>query len=400
MTTTSSKIRSPHQPRSAAALAPAAAVLLLAALVPAVPALVRAAADDEPAAAASWSDDPAFEAAQRGLDYLVKRQNPDGSWDGDIGFKLNQDYEVERNSRPHVGVTALAGIAFLAGGHLPERGKYGRTVSQCIDFLLSCVNDEGYITKNGTRMYSHAFATLFLAEVYGMTRRADVERKLQEAVTLIVKCQNKMGSWRYKPFAPESDMSVTVCQLMALRAARNVGIKVPKSTIDRAVLYVRRSRVSDDDLRGLRFSNYERYYRVDRGAFYYQIYNNGSMTGLRSSFSLTAAGIASLYNAGKYSDEELQESLQYLRETFDIVTEDYSAHYFFWYGHYYAVQAMYTAGEPHWGWYRDRIFRELLKMQRSDGHWDNFQGPGENFATAIAAIILQIHMGYLPIFER
>jgi hypothetical protein len=233
-----------------------------------------------------------------------------------------------------------------------------------------------------------------------MTRRADVERKLQEAVTLIVKCQNKMGSWRYKPFAPESDMSVTVCQLMALRAARNVGIKVPKSTIDRAVLYVQRSRVSDEDLRGMRFSSYERYYRVDKGAFYYQIYNNGSMAGLRSSFSLTAAGIASLYNAGRYSEVELKESLDYLRETFDIVSEDYPGHYFYWYGHYYAVQAMYTAGEPYWSWYRDKIFSELLRFQRSDGHWDNLTGPGENFATAIAAIILQIHMGYLPIFER
>ena len=57
----------------------------------------------------------------RGLKFLASRQDRAGYWSQDIGFKLNSDYEVERASAPHVGVTALAGIAFLAGGHLPER---------------------------------------------------------------------------------------------------------------------------------------------------------------------------------------------------------------------------------------------------------------------------------------
>ena len=76
-------------------------------------------------------------------------------------------------------------------------------------------------------MYSHAFATLFLAEVYGMVEREDVKRTLQRSVDLIVDSQNAEGGWRYKPFARESDMSITVCQVLALRSARNVGIHVP-----------------------------------------------------------------------------------------------------------------------------------------------------------------------------
>ncbi len=349
----------------------------------------------------SWAEDPIFKAAERGLEYLAAHQNPDGSWDGDIGFKLNQDYEVERHSRPHVGVTSLAGIAFLSGGHLPGRGRFGKSVSRCLDFVLSCVNDEGYVTAHGTRMYSHAFATLFLAEVYGMTHRSDVGRKLQEAVTLIVKCQNRVGSWRYKPFAPESDMSVTVCQLMALRAARNIGIKVPKSTIDRAVHYVRQSYIKSGRGRGNRYYYpRENYYKVDRGGFYYQIYQDGSVSGMRSSFSLTAAGVTSLFNAGEYSDKDLRYSLEYLKDNFHTVLDDYRGHYFFWYGNYYAVQAMYTAGGHYWKWYYKAITKELLKDQRSDGHWDNQIGPGEHFATSVAVIILQLPMGYLPIFQR
>ena len=105
-------------------------------------------------------------ATLKGLAWLARNQKDDGSWTGDVGFKLNATYQTTRSQEPHVGVTALAGIAFLAGGHLPGRGEYGAVLDKTIDFVLSCVNNDGYITRSDTRMYSHAFATLFLAEAY------------------------------------------------------------------------------------------------------------------------------------------------------------------------------------------------------------------------------------------
>ena len=199
-------------------------------------------------------------AAEAGLEYLAKSQHESGGWIGDVGYKLNQDYRVLEAGVPHVGVTALAGMAFLAGGHLPDRGRYGAHLDQAITFLLEQVNDLGFITAHHTRMYSHAFATLFLAEIYGMTSRDDVRTKLQESVDLIVASQNRQGSWRYEPFALESDMSITVCQLMALRAARNIGIKVPAETIDRAVDYVIGSLVREGEDYDLSYSFQSNYY--------------------------------------------------------------------------------------------------------------------------------------------
>ncbi|MFH2002052.1 MAG: prenyltransferase/squalene oxidase repeat-containing protein [Planctomycetota bacterium] len=347
-----------------------------------------------------------YAAAQKGLAFLAKHQNRDGSWNGDVGFKLNQEYKVTDYSCPHPGVTALAGIAFLSGGHLPERGIYSETIARCIDYILSTVRNTGFVTANNTRMYSHAFATLFLAEVYGMTHRADVGKKLQEAVDLIVECQNKLGSWRYEPFAPEADMSVTVCQLMALRAARNIGIKVPRSTIDRAVDYVRGSYVGKNSpYLNPRFNLFLRtpYYFIEEGSFLYQTYSptNNNNTGFyRSSYSLTSAGVVSLFNAGRYSEEEIRASLDYILRKYDLVTDQWRHHYFFWYGNYYAVQAMYIAGGSYWNAYYPRIRRELISSQRSSGYWENTDGPGENFATAVAIIILQIPFNYLPIFQR
>lgn len=338
-------------------------------------------------------DPETVKAVDKGLRWLADRQNDDGSWTGAIGFKLNQDYEIEKVGVPHVGVTALAGMAFLAGGHLPGRGEYGDVVARATDFVISCVDDtSGFISAYGSRMYSHAFATLFLAEVVGMTQRADVREKLQRAVDLIVRSQNAKGSWRYEPFAVESDMSITVCQLMALRAARNIGIKVPRSTIDRAVRYVQNSYVARDE--DHMFYYHDGYYFLRRGSFKYQLLDN-----TRSSFALTAAGIASLYNAGVYSDDRLRDSLDVLEQSYHLV-ENRRTHYFFWYGHYYAVQAMYVAGDPWWTRYYTRIRRDLLESQNRDGSWTNDVGPGNAFGTAVAAIILQVPYNYLPILQR
>src|SRR5262249_57590267 len=82
-------------------------------------------------------------------------------------------------------------------------------------------------------------------EVYGMTGDEEVKEKLQKAVRLIQKCQNGEGGWRYMPVPYDADISVTIAQVMALRAARDAGIKVEKDVIDKAIGYVRRCQNPD-----------------------------------------------------------------------------------------------------------------------------------------------------------
>ncbi len=339
------------------------------------------------------------DAVDAGLAWLAAQQNDNGSWTAKIGYKLNNEYRFTGEG-PHVGVTSLACMAFLAGGHLPGRGDYGAVVERGLDFVLSCVDDDGFVTHLDTRMYSHAFATLFLAEIYGMTHRQDVRKKLQKAVDFIVTTQNQEGGWRYVPFAPESDMSIVVCQVLALRAARNIGIRVPKSTVDRAAQYVVDSAIGDHGgnsrFRANIFGN-------EIGAFRYQ---RGG--GSRSSFPLTAAGVTALHGVGIYSDEAIRQGLDYMRRNLDDFNHHYgrreSGHYFFWYGHYYAVQAMYTAGNSghtnYWEPYFDTMRDLLLNMQDPQGYWPNRTGPGTTFGTAMAVLILEIPYRYLPIFQR
>ena len=202
-------------------------------------------------------------AVDRGLAYLSKRQQDNGSL-GSGGWSHN------------VAVCALAGMAFVASGSTPDEGPYAKEVSRLVGFILDNTGDEGFIhvpddTGHGP-MYGHGFATLFLGETYGMTQRADIREKLTKAVNLIVDTQNAEGGWRYQPQRRDADISVTICQVMALRSARNAGLYVPHKTIDRCIEYVKRSQNAD-------------------GGFMYML------QGGPSAFPRSAAGVVALYSA-------------------------------------------------------------------------------------------------------
>jgi hypothetical protein len=327
-------------------------------------------------------------AIERGLEYLAHHQHPDGYWIEMIGRKVNEDYRGHMGR--HVGVTALACMSFLANGSTPGRGPYGQNVEAGLNWILDQVNpDDGFIRADGSRMYEHAFATLFLAEVYGMTGDARIRKKLELAVDCIVQSQNAQGGWRYIPGAKDSDMSIAVTCVMALRGARNVGIYVPKETIRAAIDYVKKSYIPASAGTAL------------RGGFWYQIFDQPFRPS-RTSFALTAAGVTALYGAGEYDAPEVREGLRFLdnprwrppawrmHQSFD-----------YFYGHYYAIQAFYQAGGDYWArWYggENGIRDEIVNGQHRDGCWEDFVG--KNYATAMATIILQIPYRYLPIFER
>ena len=74
-----------------------------------------------------------------------------------------------------------------------------------------------------------------------------------------------------------------------------------------------------------------------------------------------------------------------------------NAHYH--YGHYYAAQAMWIAGGEHWKDWFPAIRNELVTSQRADVHWTAGQ-LGNEYATAMSLIILQIPNRYLPILQR
>ena len=371
---------------------------------------------------AKASDDPgrglvtpeATAAIERGLTFLARTQNADGSWTSTAGKKINDQYRAFEGGQnvPHVGVTSLAILAFLAGGHLPGRGPYGKVVDRALTFVLEQGQPSGMIEGWGTRMYSHAFATLALAEVYGMTPRPRVRAALEDSIEVTVRCQNPTGGWRYVPFSPDSDMSVTVCQVVALRAARNVGLKVPQATIDRALKYVIESAYTSPE--------------EPRGGFRYQ---PEDITWNRDSYALAAAGLTTLFQAGLYDDAQIAryvrdhkvnrspppriaDTVAYMKRQYAGVASESPDHFFYWYGTYYATQAMYLVGSTHpkeWAAWsrtvRDHILRRQGRMRDretglEESYWRSNIDGSHAYATASALLILQFPLDYLPIHQR
>jgi hypothetical protein len=314
----------------------------------------------------------AQQAIDQGLSYLSRCQHPDGSYGTTVQHQGN------------VAITSLAALAMMAGGHHPGRGAYGDIVTKVLRYVLD-QNSGGYLLSKTGRshgpMYGHGFGTLFLAEVHGMVHDPELRDRLRltlkEAIQLIQNSQNSEGGWRYFPSSRDADVSVTICQIMALRAARNAGFYVPKSTVDRCINYVKRCQDRD-------------------GGFHYQL------QGGPSQFARSAAGVVALHCAGVYKGPEVERGLQYLMQfkpNPGFIRPDVHMHYY--YGHYYAAQAMWTAGDRYWTEWYPAIRDELINHPERPRHgcWTD-QRFGNDYATAMACIILQIPNNYLPILQK
>lgn len=318
---------------------------------------------DVPEGAAEMVTPAVERSVRQGLDWLAKQQAANGSFGSGT-------------YRDNLAVTSLAGLAFMANGSSPGRGPYGTQIERALGYIMENVQPGGFIAVRGEQthgpMYSHGFATLFLAEAYGMTRRADIREKVEKAVRLIVDCQNNEGGWRYQPQPRDADTSVTICQINALRAARNAGIFVPKETVEKCIKYVRECQNPDGGFR----------YMTQAGA---------------SQFPRSAAGVVALQSAGIYDSKEIDAGIKYLKQYMPSARlgQRYS-HYF--YGHYYAAQAMWLRGGADWNEWYPAVRDELLARQNGQGYWTD-QVCNE-YGTAMAAIVLQVPNNFLPIFQR
>ena len=127
-----------------------------------------------------------------GLKWLVAEQHDDGG----IG---------SGPSRGNVAICALAGMAMMSEGSTPGRGSYGGPLNRCVDYLLAASQPSGFIVGPDAGhgpMYGHGFATMFLAECYGMSPRGELRDKLSKAVKIIIGSENKDGGWRYHRCGP------------------------------------------------------------------------------------------------------------------------------------------------------------------------------------------------------
>jgi len=301
-------------------------------------------------------------AISKGLTFLAKsgNQNKDGSWGG--------------SSNP-VAETSLSLMAFMLKGYVPGRGRYGRAMDNGIAYLLNKGKAQrGFIgtTENHAGMYEHGLAVLALSEAWGQSKNPRIKITLRRAVDIILRAQNKEGGWRYNPEPRDADLSMTVMQLVALNSARESGISVPGTTIERATKYVLRCQDQTS------------------GGFKYMPQSG------EPGFARTAAGVMSLIMCGQRRHKATQRGLAFLKaypeKKFD---KNFSR---FHYSHYYAVQAMYQSGERDFQAWYPKISATILAKQETNGSWRGAHG--QYYGTSLSILILGVPYRYLPIYQR
>lgn len=319
----------------------------------------------------------ALQAIDKGLAYLAENQGKDGSFG---------------NPAAPVAATSLAGLAFLAGGHAPGRGKYGENIRKAVEFLIRNTSRQGYINegsgakraRGGSGMHGHGYAMLFLSQVYGMadTMDADEVEKLKDILRRAVRCteqaQAPNGGWYYHPVASGDEGSVTITQVQALRALQNAGIQVNPKTVQKAIEYIHKS-------------------TTDEGRTLYSLNHKNGV----SNPPLTAAGMCVLTYLGQYASPKIAKGLSVVMKELKPGKDFRKANYPL-YGGYYAAVAMYQAGDRYWREWWPAHRQGLIETQAKDGAWRLAESKkyGDTFGTALAALTLQIPCRYLPIFQR
>ena len=336
------------------------------------------------ASAQSVTNNRVDEAVKRGVEFLLTKQKTSG--------EISDD-------RYGTAMSALSIMAICATGHTPaEKSREGAAVKKALEFVLRDDRvEKGYFgERDQSKMYGHGIISVMLAESLGMGVDKDQDFRIRERLNKALEVmywsqerkspssKDQYGGWRYQPKDLDSDLSITIWQLMALRAAKNAGINVPKTVVEKAVAYVKRCYKSETGENGKP--------KNLKSAFGYQ-------PGWEPHYASASAGLRSLQVCGEYDADETKAAAVWLHEHRPKYDERY-----FYYGTYYFSQAMYQQGGDAATDARNFVENILLEKQKPDGSWQSDDGQerdaGFSYSTSMALLALSVKYHFLPLFER
>lgn len=336
------------------------------------------------------------QSVERAVSWLMQQQKSAGYFS-----EQKNEQAVKRGDMPShsAAMTSLVLMGLASVGHVPsDPTPEGQAAAKALKFIVDNIepDEHGYLGRSDrSRMYGHGIITLMLTEMLGMSIDEETDRKVHEltegAIKLILSAQkvpksdSNKGGWRYEPQSSDADISVTVWQLMSLRAAKNAGLDVPADAIANAVAYVKRSYRSERDALGRP--------KDMAAAFSYEPY------GGRQTFSTTAAGLLSLMVCGQYDAPEVIGSANFLMKSPPEINEPW-----FYYGNYYYAQGMYQRGGDFAATARRKTEDTLIKAQSPEGAWyprnGNEKSAGPIYATALSLLSISVYHHFLPIYQK
>ena len=320
------------------------------------------------------------------LAWLAANQRPSGRWEaralgGGAARAADGEERQSAGAQADAGISGLALLAFLAGGHTHLQGPHQSTVRRGLEFLLGVQDVDGCLagtTNRYERMYCHAMATCALSEAYAMTFDARLQPAVKRAVNYTLRCQDRVtGGWRYHPSDP-GDTSQLGWQLMALKSAELAGIAIPQETRDGIRRFLKS--VSSGRNGGLAC------YQATRPI---------------ATRSMTAEAMVCRQFLG-YADgpETVSEASGYLLQELPGAAR---TNHYYW---YYATLGLYQVQGDAWRQWNEALQDNLLAAQRHDGGWAGSWDPdpvwggcgGRAYSTALATLCLEVYYRFLPLY--
>ncbi|HMB08436.1 MAG TPA: hypothetical protein VKP69_32485, partial [Isosphaeraceae bacterium] len=341
------------------------------------------------------------QAVERALDWLARHQDNDGRWDGatakfDDGTAVpgEDDYTVHCPPgetcfgaclywEADTALTGLALLAYLGSGYTHADGKYAEAVGKGIGFLLAQQGADGDLRgkSRAVGMYCHAMATLALCEAYALTGDRRLRLPVERAVTFLVRSRARDGlAWRYAPAAPVGDTSILGWVVLALKAAREVGLPISADVRNGTLTWL--GKVSSGPAQGL-----ARYQPWD------------AVTPTMTAEAWVCRQFLGVGGPGAASTEAAGYLLQHGPDR-----DPYNLYYW-----YYGTLAMYQHGGTAWARWNDQVRQQIVRRQRASGHqagsWDPDESRfgsigGRIYCTALATLTLEVYYRFLRLYEE
>jgi hypothetical protein len=321
---------------------------------------------------AKGGKDKSEQAVLKGLRWLVKNQNPDGSW----------------SPENRAAMTGLALLAFLGHGELPTSPEFGPTVEKAVNWILT--NGQKFQGKlsmanafNQSGVYEHGIATYALGEYYTMSKDERAIELFKQAVNYIIQGQGPDGGWMYSYDKTQSDTSVSGWQIQALKAAHLSGLDISgvDECMDKAMLNLKRV-------------------QGKQGGFGYRT--------PQDRYSLSGVGVLCTYFWKQKKDKMVTDGMEFI---INKVKSDeplkYAGPTADLYAWYYHTQAALMVGGSAWTTW-NRLFQdEICDSQSPDGSWPPHGGKGHGpekkptgagptYRTTLCILMLEVYYRYMP----
>ncbi len=353
-------------------------------------------------------DEEIVAAMERGVDFLLKDQNGDGSWGSPERTKeLNILAGIGSHHAFRTAVTSLCVRALIELSASPQCQLKGaaavrRAIERGEEYLFRELprvrRDEPMLIYN---VWSHAYGIQALVRMHGRlphdsARRARIEQEIREQYERLTRYESAEGGWGYLDFGAGTQRPnsfacsfVNATVLVAFHEAKEIGVSPPEKLVRRGVEGIIAQRNPDFSyLYGL----YLRYHP--------------SMVINRPGGSLgrsQACNVATrLWGDTAVTDSVLTEWLDRLivrngwldmgrKRPIPHESHFMVAGYFYYYGHYYATLCVLQLPSKARPFYQDHLARILLSHQERDGSWWDYPlyNYHQQYGTAFALLSLE-----------